>query len=145
MQLHKLALDDFRNYLHLEADFDPSVNVIFGDNAQGKTNLLEAIAYLSGVSHRSRYDRELIRFGADSARLRGQVESRGRDFLLEADLHRGRRRTLKSNGVGLKNAAELSGILQSVLFCPDDLTLIREGAAERRRFVDECIVQLRPR
>ena len=145
MRLHKLALDDFRNYLHLEADFDPSVNVIFGENAQGKTNLLEAIAYLSGVSHRSRYDRELIRFGADSARLRGQVESRGRDFLLEADLHRGRRRTLKSNGVGLKNAAELSGILQSVLFCPDDLTLIREGAAERRRFLDECILQLRPR
>ena len=145
MILNALELDFFRNYVHFQSDFDPRVNLIYGENAQGKTNLLEAIAYLSGVSHRSRYDRELIRFGADSARLRGQVESRGRDFLLEADLHRGRRRTLKSNGVGLKNAAELSGILQSVLFCPDDLTLIREGAAERRRFLDECILQLRPR
>ena len=75
MQIHNLTLDYFRNYLHLEAAFDPSVNVIYGDNAQGKTNLLEAIAYLSGVSHRSRYDRELIQFGVDRAFLRGEVES----------------------------------------------------------------------
>ena len=145
MQIHNLTLDYFRNYLHLEAAFDPSVNVIYGDNAQGKTNLLEAIAYLSGVSHRSRYDRELIQFGVDRAFLRGEVESRERSFVLEAELHRGRGRTLKSNGVRLKSAAELSGIFQSVLFCPEDLTLIRAGAAERRRFLDECICQLRPR
>ena len=145
MQINHLTLDFFRNYLHLEADFDSGVNVIYGDNAQGKTNLLEAVAYLSGVSHRARYDRELIQFGVDRAFLRGEVESRGRTFVLEADLHRGSRRTLKSNGVRLKSAAELPGIFQSVLFCPDDLYLIREGAAERRRFLDECIAQLRPR
>ena len=145
MQINHLTLDYFRNYLHLEADFDSGVNVIYGDNAQGKTNLLEAVAYLSGVSHRARYDRELIQFGVDRAFLRGEVESRGRTFVLEADLHRGSRRTLKSNGVRLKSAAELPGIFQSVLFCPDDLYLIREGAAERRRFLDECIAQLRPR
>ena len=145
MRINRLTLDFFRNYLHLEADFDADVNVIFGDNAQGKTNLLEAIAYLSGVSHRARYDRELIQFGVDRAFLRGEVASRGRDFTLEAELHRGSRRTLKSNGVRLKTAADLAGIFQSVLFCPDDLTLIRSGAAERRRFLDECICQMRPR
>lgn len=145
MRIRELALTDFRNYLHLDAAFDSEVNVIFGDNAQGKTNLLEAMAYLSGVSHRARYDRELIRFGAERAILRGTVESRGRDFLLEADLNRGSRRQLRANGVRLKTAADLSGIFQSVLFCPDDLYLIREGAAARRRFLDECIAQLRPR
>ena len=145
MRINELTLDFFRNYLHLEAAFDGAVNVIFGDNAQGKTNLLEAIAYLSGVSHRARYDRELIQFGVDRAFLRGAVESRGRDFTLEAELRRGGRRTVKSNGVRLKTAGELSGIFQSVLFCPEDLNLIRAGAAERRRFLDECICQLRPR
>ena len=145
MRIHKLTLDFFRNYLHLEADFDSDVNVIFGDNAQGKTNLLEAVAYLSGVSHRARYDRELIQFGVDHAFLRGEVESRGRDFTLEAELHRDARRMVRSNGVRLKTAAELTGIFQCVLFCPEDLYLIREGAAERRRFLDECICQLRPR
>ena len=145
MRIDRLELDFFRNYVHGEADFAPDVNVIYGDNAQGKTNLLEAIAYLSGVSHRARYDGELISFGVDHAFLKGHVFSRERDFVLEAELHRGQRRVLRSNGVKLKNAAELSGVLQSVLFCPEDLYLIREGAAARRKFLDDCICQLRPR
>ncbi len=145
MRIDALTLDFFRNYVHLQADFDPSVNVIYGENAQGKTNLLEAIAYLSGVSHRARYDRELIQFGVDSAFLKGEVVSRGRPFCLEANLYRGRGRQLYSNGVKLKSAGELSGVFNTVFFCPDDLSLIREGAAERRRFLDECICQLRPR
>ena len=145
MRIDELSLDFFRNYVHVDAAFDPSMNVIYGDNAQGKTNLLEAIAYLSGVSVRTRYDRELIHFGVDSALLRGQVWSRERAFCLEVDLRRGARRQMKANGVRLKNAGELSGILQSVLFCPEDLYLIREGAASRRGFLDDCICQLRPR
>ncbi|MBE6995256.1 MAG: DNA replication/repair protein RecF [Ruminococcaceae bacterium] len=145
MRIDALELDFFRNYVHLEADFDPAVNVICGDNAQGKTNLLEAIAYLSGVSHRARYDKELIQFGVDRAFLKGELTARGRNFVLEAELHRGQRKALRSNGVKLKSAAELSGIFQSVLFCPEDLYLIREGAAARRKFLDDCICQLRPR
>ena len=146
MMVKSLALDFYRNYLHGEAEFSPGVNVIWGENAQGKTNLLEAIAYLStAASHRSRYDRELIQFGVDHAFLKAEVVSRGRDFTLEARLNRGNRRQLFSNGVRLKTAAELSGILNTVLFCPEDLWLIRAGAAERRRFLDECICQLRPR
>ena len=141
-----LELDFFRNYVHLESSFHPRMNLIYGDNAQGKTNLLEAVAYLSSArSHRARYDRELIRMGVDSAFLRGEVESGGRDYTLEARLFRGRGRQLFSNGVRLKAAAELSGILTTVLFCPEDLSLIRAGAAERRRFLDGAICQLRPR
>ena len=145
MRIDALSLDFFRNYVHLDAAFDPNINVIYGDNAQGKTNLLEAVAYLSGVSHRARYDKELIRFGVDHAFLKGSVFARDRTFVLEAELHRGARRVLRSNSVKLKNGGELSGIFQSVLFCPEDLYLIREGAAARRGFLDDCICQLRPR
>lgn len=105
MRIDALSLDFFRNYVHLDAVFDPNINVIYGDNAQGKTNLLEAVAYLSGVSHRARYDKELIGFGVDHAFLKGTVFSREREFILEAELHRGARRVLRSNGVKLKTAA----------------------------------------
>ena len=146
MIVKKISLDFFRNYVHLEADFHPRVNVIVGENAQGKTNLLEAVAYLSSVSsHRARYDREMIQFGVDSAFIKGEIYSRERDYTLEANLFRGARRQLFSNGVRLKTADELSGLLNTVLFCPEDLYLIKEGAAARRRFLDDCICQLRPR
>ena len=146
MIVKAITLDFFRNYLHLEAAFHPRINVIFGDNAQGKTNLLEAVAYLSSASsHRARYDRELIQFGVDHAFVKGEVASRGRDFTLEASLHRGARRQLLSNGARLKNAGDLAGILNTVLFCPEDLYLIRAGAEARRKFLDQCICQLRPR
>ena len=141
-----LELDFFRNYAHLEAQFDPRVNLIYGENAQGKTNLIEAIAYLSSArSHRARYDREMIMLGVDSSFIKGEIFSRDRDFTLEAKLFRGKGRQLHSNGVRLKNAGELSGILTTVLFCPEDLYLIREGASARRKFLDSAICQLRPR
>ena len=146
MIVRSISLDFFRNYLHLEAGFHPGVNVIYGENAQGKTNLLEAVAYLSTASsHRARYDRELIQFGVDHAFVQAQVSARQRDFTLEARLSRGGRRQLFSNGVRLKSAGEMAGVLNTVLFCPEDLYLIREGALVRRRFLDGCISQLRPR
>ncbi|MCI8304950.1 MAG: DNA replication/repair protein RecF [Lawsonibacter sp.] len=146
MIVKSLELDLFRNYTHLKADFDERVNLIYGDNAQGKTNLLEAVAYLSAArSHRARYDREMIMLDMDSALIKGGVVSRNREFSLEARLFRGRGRQLFSNGVKLKTAGELAGILTTVLFCPEDLSLIRAGAAERRRFLDGAICQLRPR
>ena len=146
MTVDQISLDFFRNYVHGEAEFHPGVNVIAGENAQGKTNLLEAVAYLSSASsHRARFDRELIQHGVDHAFLKAGITSRGRQLTLEADLHRGQRRQLRCNGVRLKTAGELSGLLRTVLFCPEDLYLIREGAEARRRFLDECICQLRPR
>ena len=146
MTVDQISLDCFRNYVHGEARFHPGVNVIVGENAQGKTNLLEAVAYLSSASsHRARYDRELIRHGSDHAFLKSSVTSRGRSMALEAALPRGRRRQLRTTGEKLNTAGELSGILNTVLFCPEDLYLIREGADARRRFLDSCICQLRPR
>ena len=146
MIVKRLELDFFRNYPHLETEFDPRVNLIYGDNAQGKTNLLEAVAYLSAArSHRARYDREMIMLDVDTAFVKGEVFSRDRDFTLEARLLRGRGRQLWSNGVRLKTAGELAGILNTVLFCPEDLSLIRAGSEERRRFLDGAICQLRPR
>ena len=141
-----LRLEGFRNYTALDVAFDPGINVIIGDNAQGKTNLIEAIRYFSGCkSHRARTDRELISFDREQAKMTLTLESRSRDFKLEALLRRGQRRGLWSNGVRLKSGAELAGILNTVLFCPEDLALIKAGAAERRRFLDDAICQLRPR
>lgn len=146
MKLCRIALDGFRNYTDFTADFSPGVNVIWGENAQGKTNLLEAIGFLSGArSHRARGDKELISFHQDRGTITAEVTSRGRDFLLEVQLFRGARRRLFVNHVKCKTAAELGGIVQTVLFCPEDLALIKAGAAERRSFLDHAICQLRPR
>ncbi len=146
MTFKSVTLNFFRNYSHLEVFFHPKLNIICGDNAQGKTNLLEALSYLSGASsHRARYDKELIQFEMDYAFLKGEVNSRQRDFTLEIELSRHGRRKLHSNGVKLKNIGELSQIINTIFFCPDDLFLIRAGATERRRFLDDCICQLRPK
>ena len=119
MTVQHLTLEHFRNYTRLEADFHPGVNVIVGENAQGKTNLLEAIGYLSsGGSHRARNHRELVQFGAPRAQVTGQLFNGQRELVLEALLPVGARRKFTCNGVGLKTLGELSGLLPSVLFCP---------------------------
>lgn len=141
-----MALEGWRNYDALQVDFDGQRNVIYGENAQGKTNLLEAIAYLSGArSHRARGDKELIGFTRQEAKLTAWAESREREFLIEIWLRRGQRRRIEINHVRAKNAGELSQVLRTVLFCPEDLSLIRAGASARRGFLDHAICQLRPR
>ena len=146
MRIDKLKLERFRNYEALEVSFDEKCNVIYGENAQGKTNLLEAVLYLgSAKSPRSRSDKELISFSAAEGKVEGSIFSRERDFKVEIDLFRGKSRKITVNGVRQKTAGGLSGILNTVYFCPDDLYLIRSGASERRRFMDISLCQLRPR
>jgi DNA replication and repair protein RecF len=146
MVIDRVTLGSFRNYSELSAPFCGGVNVITGRNAQGKTNLLEAIFYIaSGRSFRARSDRELVRFGDTRAFIRADITSGGRAQYLEARLEHGRRKKLTANGVPLRSAAELSGKLSAVLFCPGDLDIVRDGAAERRRLMDMCLCQLRPR
>ena len=146
MQINELRLEGFRNYETAQLTFDPVCNVIYGENAQGKTNLLEAIVYLScGKSPRAHSDRELIGFDRDFARLNGFIHSRERDFKTDITLQRGRRRRMTVNGVAAKNNSALSDVLHTVFFAPEDLFLIREGAAARRRFMDQSLTQLRPR
>ena len=146
MQIDKLRLQNFRNYEDEIFCFHPRCNVIYGDNAQGKTNLLEAIAYLScGRSPRARSEKELLRFEGDGAKVLGNMESREREFEVEISFGKVKRRKISINKVPVKKTSELSGVLSSVYFCPDDLMLIREGAAARRRFLDEALRQLLPR
>ena len=146
MRIDRLELDSFRNYDRQAVDFDPRCNVIFGENAQGKTNLLEALVYLScGKSPRARTDKEMIRFDASTARMLAHVHARERDFKMQVDLFRDKRRRMSVNQVPAKNSAALSEVYNTVFFCPEDLFLIREGAAARRKFMDTALCQLRPR
>ena len=146
MRLESIQLQDFRNYGEISLTFEPGVNLIVGDNAQGKTNLLEAIGYLgSGKSFRAQKTGELIRFGADFAQLTGQVESQNRQQSLRWILFNGSRpRQVWRNGAKKKTAADIAGVLPSVLFCPEDLMVLKTGSAPRRRFGDLALCQLRP-
>ena len=143
MKIDRIALSGFRNYDEETAEFGPDVNVISGVNAQGKTNLLEAVYLLTGAhSFRTRFDRELIGFQCDWASVLADVDSGGREQTIRLLLRRGQRRTVTVNGVK-KTSSELSGVMTAVLFSPDDLYLIKEGAAARRRLMDAAISQLR--
>ena len=146
MRVDRLTLDGFRNYRRQALELDESCNVIYGENAQGKTNLLEAVVYLScGRSPRAHGDRELIGFERQDASVTGHIYSREREFTTEIQLFREKRRRMTVNGVPARTNAALSDVLHTVFFCPEDLFLIRAGAAERRRFMDQSLCQLRPR
>lgn len=146
MRIDRLRLEQFRSYEKLDVAFDPVCNVICGENAQGKTNLLEAMVCLScGRSPRTRFDRELIRFGCDGYTIQGNIHTRERDFVSCIQAFSGRKRKISVNQVPAKTAAELSQVLGTVFFSPEDLLLIREGASSRRRFMDASLCQLRPR
>ena len=146
MNLCKIRLRDFRNYENVQLDFDPGVNLIVGDNAQGKTNLLEAISYLgSGKSFRAMKTSEMVRFGADFADIDGEVFSQERNQTLRWVLFNGSRpRQIFRNGAKKKSAGDIAGVLPTVLFCPEDLMVLKTGAAQRRRLGDHALCQLRP-
>ena len=120
--------------------------MLVGDNAQGKTNLLEAIAFLgSGKSFRAQKTGELVKFGAEFAQMEGSVFSQERQQSLRWILFpSGKPRQLYRNGVKKKTTAEIAGVLQTVLFCPEDLLVLKGGAAARRRLADNALSQLRP-
>ena len=144
MRIDRLRLRDFRNYTDDEIRFSPGINVISGRNAQGKTNLLEGVYLLAGGrSFRTRFDRELIRFEQPSAELDAALYASDRQQRLRILLRRGLAKQIWQNGVR-KTAGEIAEALNAVLFSPDDLNLVREGAAARRRLLDLAISQLRP-
>lgn len=144
MRIDKITLENFRNYARAEAVFSPGINVISGENAQGKTNLLEAVFLLSGgKSFRTRYDRDMISFDSDAAEVLATVDAAGRSQTIKMSLKRGQKKRIFCNGVR-KTASELSGTVSAVLFCPDDLDIIKDGAGARRRLMDTAISQLRP-
>ena len=146
MKLNELKLRSFRNYGETAVAFDPGVNLIVGDNAQGKTNLLEAIAYLgSGKSFRTQKTGELVRFGGEFGEIEGKVFSQDREQTLRWVLFPGSRpRQLWRNGAKKKSNRDIAGVLPTVLFCPEDLMILKLGAAQRRRFGDSALCGLRP-
>lgn len=146
MNLNNIRLQDFRNYREITLNFDPGVNLIVGDNAQGKTNLLESVAYLgSGKSFRTQRSGELVRLGADFADLEGSVYSQERNQTLRwVVFPAARPRQVYCNGVKKKTASDIAGVLQTVLFCPEDLMVLKAGASARRRLGDHALCQLRP-
>ena len=146
MKLNELYLRSFRNYEELSLSFDPGVNLIVGRNAQGKTNLLEAIGYLgSGKSFRAQKTGELVQFSREFAEIKGNITSQEREQSIRWVLFSsGRQRILERNGVKKRTAADVLGMLPSVLYCPEDLMILKGGSAPRRRLGDQALSQLRP-
>lgn len=145
MKVNRIALNGFRNYEWETVEFAPGTNVISGRNAQGKTNLLEAVYMLScGRSFRTRFDKELVGFDYSGAEILADVMSHDREQTVNIVMRPGLTKKITVNGVK-KTASELSETVNTVLFCPDDLNLIKEGAAIRRKLLDNAICQIRPR
>ena len=146
MRLDRLCLRDFRNYEQQELTLQDGVNLLIGPNAQGKTNVLEAVFLLTGSrSWRAGRKSEMVRFGAQSAFIEAGLHARNRDFEIRMTLPLSGRGTTTVNGVKATRQSRLSDVFRCVLFAPEDLSLLRDGAAARRRFLDTALCQLRPR
>lgn len=143
MIIKSIELQNFRNYEDLNISFDEGTNIFYGDNAQGKTNILEA-AYLSGTtkSHKCSKDKEMIRFGEQEAHIRTVVVKKDKEYQIDMHLKNNRSKGIAINKVPIKKASELFGILNMVFFSPEDLNIIKNGPAERRRFLDSELCQL---
>ena len=143
MIIKSLELSNFRNYEQLRIDFSGNTNILFGDNAQGKTNILEAVAVAGTTrSHKGSRDREMIRFGQDESHIRAMVEKNGSLHQIDLHLKRSQSKGIAVNRVPIKKASELFGILNIVFFSPEDMNIIREGPTKRRRFLDMELSQL---
>jgi DNA replication and repair protein RecF len=143
--LRRLELADVRSYARAQLEFDAGVTLLLGPNAQGKTNLLEAVVRAAtGGSHRVATDAPLVRAGTDAAVIRCVVETdAGRRRTVELQLGAGRTRT-RVDGQDVRRAADGVGVLRVVLFAPEDLTIVRGDPTERRRFLDDLLAQRRP-
>ncbi|MBQ4517259.1 MAG: DNA replication/repair protein RecF [Clostridia bacterium] len=145
MYIKSLSLKNFRNYQEQHLTFDEGTNVFCGDNAQGKTNLLEALYLFSmGKSFRTVQDADLIRFGEEYTKLTLVFCDRNREHTLEIIILRNKRKQIKINGLTISRLSELVGHLNVVLFYPEELGLVKEGPHIRRRFMDVALSQLRP-
>ncbi len=144
MQIKNLSLQNFRNYENETFAFDGGLNILFGKNAQGKTNCAEAVFYLcTGTSLRIRHDRQLIRIGAPCAKIAADAETRYGKVRIEADIYEDRRE-IRINGARISRSADLMGHINSVFFSPGELRLIQDGPDERRRFMNMSISQTSP-
>lgn len=143
MIIKSIELADYRNYDTLTMQFDKGTNILYGDNAQGKTNILEAI-YLAATtkSHKGSKDREIIQFDKEEAHIRTYLEKEGIETRVDMHLRKAKSKGIAIDGQKIKKAADLLGLCNVVFFSPEDMSIIKNGPAERRRFVDMELCQL---
>ena len=143
MVIKSIELADYRNYDSLTMQFDKGTNILYGDNAQGKTNILEAI-FVSATtkSHRGSKDKEIINFDKEEAHIRTYLEKEGVETRVDMHLRKSKSKGLAIDGQKIKKAADLLGLCNIVFFSPEDLGIIKNGPSERRRFVDMELCQL---
>ena len=143
MIIKSIELADFRNYDTLNLTFDKGTNILYGDNAQGKTNILEAI-YVAATtkSHKGSKDKEIVNFDKDEAHIRTYVEKENVETRVDMHLRKSKSKGIAVDGQKLKKAADLLGLCNVVFFSPEDLGIIKNGPAERRRFIDMELCQL---
>ncbi|MBQ8815374.1 MAG: DNA replication/repair protein RecF [Lachnospiraceae bacterium] len=143
MEIKSLQLQNFRNYPELLIEFDEKTNIIYGDNAQGKTNILEAV-YLSSTSrsHKGAKDKEMIRFGEDEAHIKMIIRKNGIDHRIDLHIRKNKSKGIAIDGVSIRKASELFGLIHVIIFSPEDLSMVKNGPAERRRFMDLELCQL---
>jgi DNA replication and repair protein RecF len=146
VHLTRLALTDFRSYAAADVELAPGISTFLGANGQGKTNLVEAAAYVATFgSHRVATDAPLIRRGAPRAIIRARVTSSGRDNLVEIEINPGKANRVRLNRVPLPRPREALGTLRCVMFAPEDLALVKGDPDQRRRYLDDLLVAIRPR
>lgn len=143
MYVKSLDLLNFRNYEKLSLNLDPGINIFYGANAQGKTNILEAV-YLAGTSksHRGTRDRDMIRMGESEAHIRMHVDKNDSDYRIDMHLRKNKSKGIAIGGVPIRRAGELFGIVNIVFFSPEDLNIIKNGPSERRRLVDRILCEI---
>ena len=143
MIIKSLELKNYRNYDELSMNFASGTNLLYGDNAQGKTNILEAV-YLAGTSksHKGSKDREMIRFENEESHIRMMVKKGDLSYKIDMHLRKNKAKGVAINGLPIRKARELMGVVNLVFFSPEDLNIIKEGPAGRRRFIDLELSQL---
>jgi DNA replication and repair protein RecF len=146
VHLSRLALTDFRSYAAVDLRLEPGVSTLIGANGQGKTNVVEAVGYLATLgSHRVASDGPLVRHGAERAILRGVVTSAERDSLVEIEINPGRANRARLNRAPMSRPRQVLGVLRTVLFAPEDLSLVKGDPEQRRRYLDDLLVARAPR
>ena len=143
MIVESLKLQNYRNYEYLNMNFDEKINIIYGDNAQGKTNILESMyVCATSKSNSGSKDREIIRFDNDESHIKVNVKKNDMNYRIDMHLKKNKPKGIAVNGIPIKRAVELFGILNIVFFSPEDLNIIKNGPSERRRFIDMELSQL---
>ncbi len=143
MIIRSIELNNFRNYESLNIEFDNNINILYGDNAQGKTNLLEACYYTAiSRSYKGSKDKDIVKFDKDFANIKSIIEKNDREYEINIQIKKSKKKIITIDKVNIRKSSELLGLLNVILFSPEDLNIIKNGPSERRRFIDSELCQI---